>query len=448
MSLETWIGLRYLRARKRSASISLISAFSMTGITVGVAVLISAMSLMSGFQKEIRNQLLNVAPHVELGRRDFEKQENWQALRKAVAGRKEIAAGAPVVVGQALLANAGEVRGVQIRGILPEEEKKIVAYGNDAQADFDNLKAGESDIILGAALAEELGAEKGSQISVMVSGSPQDKPETEAQAEPQTGQGSDGLEAASQAETDADGSEAESPSAAATALHRFNVVGIVKTGVYELDKTLAVTHLQDAQTLYGFGDGAVALRLKLADPQTASALSQSLLEAHPDLWIVDWTETNHDFFQNVELQKRMMFIILMLIVAVAAFNLISSLAMTVTEKQAAIAILRTLGLPPSGIMKIFVVQGALTGFFGTLFGVIIGLLISWNISPIADFFEQITGRKLIQSQVYFIDHLPSEVNFTDVATVVAVSLLLSFLATLYPSWRASKTQPAEALRYE
>ena len=233
-------------------------------------------------------------------------------------------------------------------------------------------------------------------------------------------------------------------------LKQFNVVGIIKTGVFEVDNSLALTHIDDAQVLYRLGEGVSGLRLKLADPQNAPALMQTLIpKAQADqVWARDWTFANRTYFEAVELEKRMMFIILTLIIAVAAFNLVSSLVMAVTEKQADIAILRTLGLSPSGVMKIFMVQGAFAGFFGTLIGVVCGVLLGWNVGKIVAFFEKLFGVHLINSQVYFIDYLPSDVNLRDVVVIASISLFLAFIATLYPSWRASKTQPAEALRYE
>ena len=228
------------------------------------------------------------------------------------------------------------------------------------------------------------------------------------------------------------------------------MVGLVKTGVYELDNSLAVTHIQDARVLYRLDKEVAGLRLKLADPQNAPALTAKLIpEAQRDtVWVRDWTFSNRSYFEAVELEKRMMFIILTLIIAVAGLTLVSSLVMAVTEKQADIAILRTLGLSPSGVMKIFMVQGAFSGFFGTLIGVVCGVLLGWNVGRIVAFFERLFGVHLINSQIYFIDYLPSDVDMGDVALIACISLGLSFVATLYPSRRASKTQPAEALRYE
>ncbi|MDO4641115.1 MAG: lipoprotein-releasing ABC transporter permease subunit [Neisseria sp.] len=415
-SLETWIGLRYLRAKKRNGFMSFITLISIAGIALGVMALIVVLSVMAGFQKDIRGALLNVAPHAEIGYFEMGNGETWQDLRRYVKDKKEVLASAPYIADQALLANAGEVRGVQIRGILPDEEKKVVDYSNKMSVgSFNDLKQGEFDIILGEGLAEALGAEKGGKVTVIT-------PEGNV-----------------------------TPAGVVPRLKQFNVVGIVKTGVFEVDNSLALTHLKDAQTLYRMGENGVnGLRLKLADPQNAPDFTQKLIPAAEKgkVWVRDWTFSNRSYFEAVELEKRMMFIILTLIIAVAAFNLVSSLVMAVTEKQADIAILRTLGLPPSGVMKIFMVQGAFAGFFGTLIGVVFGVLLGVNIGKIISFFEKLTGRQLVNPQFYFIDYVPSYVNPHDVMVIAAISLSLAFLATLYPSWRASRIQPAEALRYE
>lgn len=414
-SLEFWIGLRYLRAKKRNGFMSFITLVSIAGIALGVTALITVLSVMNGFQKEIRGQLLNVAPHAEIGFYSSEEAPPWQELRKLVAGNPAVLADAPYVADQALLANAGEVRGVQIRGIDPAEEKKVVDYWQKMTAGrFEDLKPDEFDIILGQGLADALGTQVGEQVTVIT-------PEGNV-----------------------------TPAGMVPRLKQFRVVGTVRTGVYEVDNSLALTHIRDAQTLYRLGDQISGLRLKLADPQNAPALTAKLVPAaqKDSVWARDWTYSNKTYFDAVELEKRMMFIILTLIIAVAAFNLVSSLVMAVTEKQADIAILRTLGLPPGGVMKIFLVQGAFAGFFGTLAGVVCGVLLGKNIGAIVAYVENLFGLHLIQSQVYFIDYLPSEVVWNEVAFIAAVSLLLSFIATLYPSWRAARTQPAEALRYE
>lgn len=413
-SLETWIGLRYLRAKKRGGFMSFMTLASAVGIALGVLVMIVVLSVMNGFQKEIRGQLLRVAPHTEIGYYEPEDKP-WQDLRRLVEGKKGVEASAPYIADQALLANAGEVRGVQIRGIDPAEEKKVVDYWqNMTVGRFEDLRQGEFDIILGQNLAEALGAEVGGQVTVIT-------PEGNI-----------------------------TPAGMVPRLKQFNVVGIVKTGVYEMDNTLAMTHLADAQLLYRLGGGVNGLRLRLSEPQNAPSLGKNLLppEVAEQVWLRDWTFSNKTYFEAVELEKRMMFIILTMIVAVASFNLVSSLVVSVTEKQADIAILRTLGLSPAGVMKVFVVQGVVIGLVGTAAGVLFGVLLGANVGRIMAFFERLSGTQLVNSQVYFIDYLPSEVEWPQVAAIALVSMILSFLATLYPSWRAARTQPAEALRYD
>ena len=399
MGLETWIGLRYLRAKKRSGFMSFISMISMVGITLGVVVLILVLSVVNGFQKEIRGQLLNIAPHAEIGYIQTEENDTWQNLQKLVADKKGVVSTAPYVAGQALLASSGEVRD----------------YGNKmVSGSFNDLKDDEFGIILGSGLAESIGAEKGGKITIIT-------PEGNV-----------------------------TPAGVVPRLKQFNVVGIVKTGVDEADNSLAITHLADAQKLYRLGNEGVALRLRLADPQNAPAFMSEIVpkDLLDKIWVRNWTDNNRSYFNAVEMEKRLLTLLLTCIIVVAVFNLVSSLVMAVTEKQSDIAILRTLGMSPRGVMKIFIVQGMVAGILGTFFGVIFGLLLAWKIGAIVSFVEQILGVHFVASQVYFINYLPSDIQAADVIGVAVISLILSFLATIYPSLSAAKTQPAEALRYE
>ena len=414
-SLETWIGLRYLRAKKRNGFMSFITVISIVGIALGVMALIVVLSVMAGFQRDIRGQLLKVAPHAEMGYYDNGNGKSWESLREIIKGRKEVLQSAPYVSGQALLANSGEVKGVQIRGILPNEEKNIVEYSKEMPVgSFDDLKPGEFDIILGQDLAETLDVKVGEKITVVT-------PEGNV-----------------------------TPAGVVPRLKQFKVVGLVKTKIHELNNSLALTHMKDAQVLYRLDENAAGLRLKLADPINAPSFTETLLPKNlqEEVWLRDWTYTNRSYFEAVEMEKRVMFIILLLIVAVATFNLVSSLVMAVTEKQADIAILRTLGVSPGSIMKIFMVQGVFAGFFGTLTGVITGVTLALNVGSIVKQLESWFGFQFIKPQVYFIDYIPSDVSVHDVVLIACISLILSFIATLYPSWRAARTQPAEALRYE
>ena len=417
-SLETWIGLRYLRAKKRSGFMSFISVMSIVGIALGVIALIVVLSVVNGFQKEIRGQLLNIAPHAEVGYL-IDSQNGtpatWQALQQKFAGKPEVLASAPFIAGQGLLANAGEVRGTQLRGILPDQERKVIDYADKMTAgSFDALKADEFGIILGESLAETLGAKVNEKVTVIT-------PEGNV-----------------------------TPAGVVPRLKQFTVVGIVKTGFDEADSSLALIHLADAQKLYRTNDAAIALRLRLADPQNAPAVMERLLpvEQRKDLWTQNWTDNNRSYFSAVEMEKRMLTLLLACIIVVAAFNLVSSLVMAVNEKQSDIAILRTLGLSPRGIMKIFVVQGMVAGVLGTITGVVFGLLLAWKIGVIIHWIETLFNVQFVSAKVYFINYLPSDIQLYDVLGITVISLLLSFIATLYPSWSAARTQPAEALRYE
>jgi lipoprotein-releasing system permease protein len=413
-SLETWIGLRGLRAKKRNGFVSVIGAFAVVGIAIGVMALIIVLAVMSGFQKEIRGQLLNVAPHLEMGYYAADG-EPWQDLQKIADKQPGVIGSAPFIVDQALLSNSGEVRGVPMRGIDPKQEGKVADYVNKmASGKITDLKSGEFNIVLGEDLAMALDVKVGEKVTVIT-------PEGNV-----------------------------TPAGMVPRLKQFTLVGTVKTRVYEVDNTLALIDLKDAQVLYRLGDEVTGVRMKLSDPQNAPALTSKIVpkEISNKVWARDWTYQNRTYFEAVALEKKMMFIILSVIILVASLNLISSLVMAVTEKQADIAILRTLGMSPAGIMKIFMVQGSVVGFFGVFLGVAIGVPLAMKVGVVLNFFEQAFGFKIIQAQVYFLDYLPSDVKWVDVVSVAAVALVLSFIATIFPSYKAAKTQPAEALRHE
>ena len=413
MPFEIFIGLRYLRAKRRNSFISFISLISIVGIALGVAALIIVLSVMNGFQTEIRGRILGVASHIEITGLN-NTLHDWPLALQAAQRDKRVVAAAPYVTAQGLLSTGGTVRGVMVRGIDPAQEAKVVSIGEKMLTGaLTDLHAGEWGMVLGVELARQLGVGRGDKVTLI------------------TPQGQ------------------ITPAGMLPRLKQFTVVGVFKVDMFEYDASLAMIQQRDAQTLFRLGDSVSGVRLKLQDLLAAPAVKQALVQQlPPSMYIADWTEQHANYFRAVQIEKRMMFIILTLIVAVAAFNLVSTLVMTVTDKQADIAILRTLGASPRSIMAIFMVQGTLSGVIGTLAGVASGVLVALNLGEIVSSAEHALGVKILSSEVYLIDRLPSDVVAGDVLTITLISLLMALLATLYPSWRASRTQPAEALRYE
>jgi lipoprotein-releasing system permease protein len=410
---ELFIGLRYTRAKRRNHFISFISLISMLGIALGVAALITVLSVMNGFQDELRNRILGVAAHIEITGFD-NTLSNWQSAATQSKKLPEVQAAAPYVEGQGLLSYNEAVQGAMVRGIEPEAENGVADLGRKmVLGKLTNLRAGEWGVILGADLARNLGVQMGEKVTLI------------------TPQGQ------------------VTPAGMVPRLKQFTVVGIFKIGMYEYDAGLALIAMPDAQKLFRLGDRVTGVRLKIADlyraPEVAMQLSKTLIG---DYYIRDWTQSHTNFFRAVQMEKRVMFVILLLIVAVAAFNIVSTLVMVVTDKQADIAILRTLGASPMSIMKIFMVQGAVIGIVGTALGLIGGILLALNIGVVVPFIEHLFGVQFLSADVYQISELPSKLDWHDVSVIAGVSLVLSWLATLYPSWRASRTNPAEALRYE
>ncbi len=412
MPFEAFIGLRYLRAKRRNGFISFISLISIVGIALGVAALIIVLSVMNGFQKEIRGRILSVASHLEVSSYDG-RLGNWQGARDMLVKQPHVVAAAPFVNSQGLFVAYGNVRGGLLRGIDPAEEDKVVDVGRHMVAGkLEDLKPGSFGMALGVELARQLGVGVGDKVTLM------------------TPQGN------------------ITPAGMIPRTKQFTVTGLFKVDMFEFDSSLAMVNLRDAQLLARMGDTVSGVRLKLDDPMLAPQLKADLRPQLPQLMVTDWTDTNANYFRAVQIEKRMMTIILTLIVAVAAFNLVSTLVMVVTDKQADIAILRTLGASPGSIMKIFMIQGAVAGVLGTLSGAVGGVVIALNLDVIVPVIERIIGTKILSSEVYMIDYLPSDVQWGDVSTITIISLLLALFATLYPSWRAARTQPAEALRYE
>jgi lipoprotein-releasing system permease protein len=413
LQYELFIGLRYTRAKRRNHFISFISAVSMLGIALGVAALITVLSVMNGFQKEVRARILSVVSHVQITGPGGQLAQ-WQRVADAAQRNPGVVAAAPYVNGQAMLVNEATARGALVRGVDPALEGGVAEVASKVVAGrLDALQPGEFGIVLGADLARALRLYPGDRVTVIA---------------PQ------GL---------------VTPAGVVPRLRSFRVVGLFEVGHYEYDSGLALMHIADAQRLFQLGDEVSGVRLKLADLFESRRVARELYrDVGGDLLISDWTRSHANFFRAVEIEKTMMFIILMLIVAVAAFNVVSTLVMAVTDKQADIAILRTLGASPGSIMQVFMVQGVLIGVLGTLIGVAGGVALALNIDVVVPFLERLLRLKFLSPEVYFINELPSDLRGADVIAITSVALVLSLVATIYPSWRASRVRPAEALRYE
>ncbi|HYL89837.1 MAG TPA: lipoprotein-releasing ABC transporter permease subunit [Burkholderiales bacterium] len=417
MRYELLVGLRYTRARRRNRFISINSLVSMIGIAVGVWALIVVLSVMNGFQKEVRERILGVASHVQITS-EGNRLANWPAIAKVASQQPHVLAAAPFVQAQAMLSAGQAVRGALIRGILPAEEDQVADFSSHMRIGrLDALKPGEYGVILGVDLARALMVLPNDKVALIA---------------PQ------GL---------------VTPAGVIPRLKQFTVVGIFEAGIADADAGLALVHMKDAQTLYQLGDDVTGVRLKLDDlfiaNTVARRISQPLANAtSQDIYATDWTRTHANFFRAVAIEKRMMFLILALIVLVAAINIISTLVVAVKDKQADIAILRTLGARPGSVMQIFVVQGMIIGVIGTLIGVVVGIVTALNIDVIVPVIENALGFRFLSKDVYLISELPSDLQSADVIAITLMALALSFVATLYPSWSAARTNPAEALRYE
>jgi lipoprotein-releasing system permease protein len=415
LPFEWLVGMRYTRAGRRSGRnsfISFISLISMAGIALGVAALIVVLSVMNGFQKEVRDRMLSVLSHIEIYDASG-SMPDWQATAREAMQDKEVKGTAPFVAAQGMLVRDDVMRGVMIRGILPSEEPKVSDVASQIkEGDYNALKSGEFNIILGRDLARGLRAHVGDKVLMFA---PQGQ---------------------------------VTPAGVVPRSRFFTVSAIFEAGHNEYDSGLAFIHIDDAMRMFRL-DAPSGLRLRIQDMQQAPQVARDLSRIlSGNLLILDWSKQNKTWFAAVQTEKRMMFIILTLIIAVAAFNLVSTLVMTVTDKQADIAILRTLGASPGSIMKIFVIQGALVGLLGTGIGVGLGVLVALNIDVIVPFIEHLFGVQFLSKEIYLITTLPSDLRWPDVWTIGGVAVILAFLATLYPSWRAAGVRPAEALRYE
>jgi lipoprotein-releasing system permease protein len=410
--LSLAIGLRYTRAKRRTGFISFISAVSILGIAVGMIALITTIAVMTGFQEEYRTRLLSMVAHATISGVG-ESLPDWQGAVRMAHEDKRVIGAAPYVEREAMLQGNSE-QGVLLRGVLPDREGEVSVLAKKMiVGKLSDLQPGKFDIVLGKELALELGVGVGDKITVLV----------------------------------AEGNV--TPIGFIPRAKAFTVVGIFEAGMQEYDLGLAVTHLQDAQRLLRMDTGVTGVRLKLTDMWQAYNVANALANRMGGLYRVrDWTRDNSNMFSALKMEKTMMFVLLVLIVGVAAFNLLSSLVMVVTDKQADIAILRTLGMRPSAIMRVFMVQGCVIGTLGVALGVAGGVALTKNLDSIVHLIERITGAEVMPASVYYISGLPTRLEWSDVSTIALVGLVLCFLATLYPAWRAARIDPANALRYE
>ncbi|WP_138514750.1 lipoprotein-releasing ABC transporter permease subunit [Rhodoferax bucti] len=416
LPFELTIGWRYTRAgraTRRNGFISFISGVSMLGIALGVAALIIVLSVMNGFQKEVRDRMLGVVSHIEVYAADGQALPNVVTTMDQAKQNPQVMGAAPFIAAQALIARGEEMKGAMVRGIDPALEPQVSDFATGAQQEaLARLVPGEFGVVLGGELARSMGVRVGDKVTLVAP----------------SGQ--------------------VTPAGVVPRLKQMTVVGTFDFGHYEYDSALALLHWEDAARIFRL-EGPSGVRLKLKDLHQAREVADQLARSlSGDLVLRDWTRQNRSWFAAVQVEKRMMFIILTLIVAVAAFNLVSTLVMTVTDKRADIAILRTLGASPGSIMGIFVVQGAMVGVIGTLAGLLLGLGVAFNIDVIVPALEQALGASFLPKDIYLISRMPSEPQQGDIIPIAVISLLMAFVATLYPSWRASRVNPAEALRYE
>jgi lipoprotein-releasing system permease protein len=412
-SYEWLIGTRYLRSAHRRGFVSFVALMSVLGLTLGVAVLVVVLSVMNGFERELRSRMLRVTSHATL--MGIESTlPGWQAARAAAERMAGVRAAVPYIEARSMIAHGRRVTGTVVRGIVPAEERRATGLAERVTSgSIDALEAGEFRIVLGSALARELDVRPGDAVIVMA-------PEGTA-----------------------------TPSGVMPRMKTFRVTGIFESGMYEFDRGLALVHMQDAARLYRLGAGVTGIRLALDDPLRAPAVVDTLARSLGGAYFVsDWTRVHANFFRSIELTKSMMFVILLMIVAVAAFNIVSTLVMIVKEKQTDIAILRTIGAGPRNVLAMFAVQGVLIGLAGAVLGALLGIVISYNLEEIIHGLESLLGTQFLDARVYFMSDLPAFVEWRDVLQVASVAFVLCALATVYPAWRASRTAPAEALRHD
>jgi lipoprotein-releasing system permease protein len=408
-----WIGARYLRLGRDDRFIGFISAISMAGIAVGVAVLLVVLSVMNGFEQELRERILDVTGHATIEGLDG-KLPDWRSDAERTAGADGVTAVAPFVEGRAMLVNGPRSAGVELRGVAPQEEARVSSLARLVSGgSLDDLKPGEYRIVLGRALAGELAAAPGDKLLLVIA------------------QGN------------------VTPMGVAPRMRRFTVAGIFDAGMYEFDRGLALINIQDAQKLFRLGDAVTGLRYALADPYAAPRVVRQLaVDLGGGFYVSDWTRRHANFFRSIQVTRSIMFVVLLLVVGVAAFNIVSTLVMVVKEKQGDIAILRTLGSSPREILGIFMTQGTAIGVLGTAAGLVLGTALALNLTDIVHGLERLLGVTLVDARVYFIGDLPADIRLRDVVTISITALALGVLSTVYPAWRAARTAPADALRHE
>ncbi|MEO8223242.1 MAG: lipoprotein-releasing ABC transporter permease subunit [Gammaproteobacteria bacterium] len=410
---ELAIAVRHVRSRNKNRFISFISIISMAGIALAVAVLIVVLSVMNGFESEVRHRILQIVAHASITGLDG-RISDWASLSAVAVRDPGVKAVARFVDGQAMLVGPARIRGVQLRGVDPPRELETSALGSlMVDGSLEALKAGGFGIVIGRTLAEELGVKVGDPLVMLVS---------------------QGI---------------TTPAGVVPRMRRFRVTGIFYAGMYEFDRALVFVHIADAQRLLRLGEDVSGVRLAVRDPLRAPAVVRAVADAWGGgVYVTDWTREHGNFFRSIQLTRSIIFVILLLVVGVAAFNIVSTLVMVVRDKRGEIAILRTLGAAPAAILAVFILQGAIVGVVGTVVGVVVGVLGAWNVSAIAVLVERVTGFQFLAPDVYFISELPSLLLWTDVWQIAGIALVLSLVSTIYPAWRGAITAPAEVLRYE
>jgi lipoprotein-releasing system permease protein len=410
---EFWIGRRYVRSRSTNRFVSLISAISMLGIAIAVSVLILVLSVVNGFERELKDRLLAMTAHASIEDVDG-RLSDWQALAAVADANPRVRASAPFVDGQALLVFGEQLSGAELRGIDPIAENTVSGVGSTMlEGELSSLQEASFNVVLGVELARELQAGIGDKVTVTLA---------------------EGI---------------VTPAGVVPRTKRFVVSGLYRVGMYEFDRRLAFINLADAQKLYRKKDAVTGVRLAVTDIFDAPAIVREVALEHEAIVLVsDWTRRHVNFFRSIQITKSILFVILMLVIAVAAFNIVSTLVMVVKDKQADIAILRTIGARPSSVLRIFVTQGSVIGIVGTAVGVLFGILLAVNLESIVGSLEAVFGIKFLAADVYFISDLPSELRLADVAKIATIALALALGSTLYPAWIAARTAPAEALRYD